>query len=285
MVEIIYRFVPELGGEQPPPTDAEQARLRLEEGNRVFAEFLAAAVRGEAATRIIPIDASGLGIGDPGQAPAAAPFALVLGCSDARVPTELVFSQACNDLFVVRVAGNVLGSECLGSIDYALHHLQKSLKLLVVLGHSGCGAVNAAVDAFLAPTDYLLLANSHALRSVVDRIFVAVQSAARALASVWGNDVARRPGYRAALTQTTTFFNAALAAYTLHGEVSAAGFDQCRVVYGIYDLLTHRVGLPGLSRRDGEVHLSPPPQDADDFRKLAADIASSECVRGLLEAS
>ena len=75
----------------------------------------------------------------------------MLGCSDARVPIELIFNEGPNDLFVVRVAGNGLGGEVFGSLSYAVEHLGGSLKLVVVLGHSGCGAVSAAVDAVLNP--------------------------------------------------------------------------------------------------------------------------------------
>ena len=102
----------------------------------------------------------------------------MLGCSDARVPIELIFDQSPNDLFVVRVAGNVLGVECLGSIDYAVANLGKSLKLVVVLGHTTCGAVSAAVDSYLAPKNYAEIAFTHALRSLVDRIQTAVRGAA-----------------------------------------------------------------------------------------------------------
>ena len=96
---------------------------------------------------VIPSDPLALGL--PlwsGAPPVQTPFALVLGCSDARAPIERIFDQSLNDLFVIRVAGNVLGVECLGSIDYAVNQLGASLKLLVVLGHSTCGAVTAAVE-------------------------------------------------------------------------------------------------------------------------------------------
>jgi carbonic anhydrase len=71
------------------------------------------------------------------------PFATVLGCSDSRVPPEVVFDQGLGDVFVVRVAGNVVGAEILGSLGYALEHL--ATPLFVVLGHEGCGAVQAAL--------------------------------------------------------------------------------------------------------------------------------------------
>ena len=72
------------------------------------------------------------------------PFAVVLGCSDSRVPVELIFDQGLGDLFVVRVAGNIAGPSQLGSIEYAAAQL--GTRLVVVLGHTGCGAVGATLD-------------------------------------------------------------------------------------------------------------------------------------------
>lgn len=71
------------------------------------------------------------------------PFATVLGCSDSRVPPELLFDQGFGDLFVIRVAGNIVDPDVIGSIQYAVEHLDN--KLLVVLGHQNCGAVTAAL--------------------------------------------------------------------------------------------------------------------------------------------
>jgi carbonic anhydrase len=73
------------------------------------------------------------------------PFATVLGCSDSRVPVELIFDQGIGDLFVIRLAGNVITDDVLGSIEYARIHLNS--QLLVILGHEGCGAVTAALEA------------------------------------------------------------------------------------------------------------------------------------------
>ncbi|HTY86089.1 MAG TPA: carbonic anhydrase [Candidatus Acidoferrum sp.] len=72
------------------------------------------------------------------------PFATLLGCSDSRVPPEMIFDQGLGDLFIVRVAGNVVSAEILGSLGYALVHLRTPL--FVVLGHEGCGAVQAALQ-------------------------------------------------------------------------------------------------------------------------------------------
>lgn len=72
------------------------------------------------------------------------PFAVIVSCSDSRVPPEIIFDQAVGDIFVVRTAGNVVDDVALGSIEYGAEHL--GAKLIVVLGHSKCGAVKATVD-------------------------------------------------------------------------------------------------------------------------------------------
>jgi carbonic anhydrase len=76
------------------------------------------------------------------------PFAIVVSCSDSRVPPEVVFDQGLGDLFVLRVAGNVINDESLGSIEYAVDHL--AVRLIVVLGHQRCGAVKAAKETIAA---------------------------------------------------------------------------------------------------------------------------------------
>jgi len=94
----------------------------------------------------------------------AAPIAIILGCSDSRVPVETVFDQSVGDLFVVRVAGNIVGPSQIGSIEFAVEQFATSL--IVVLGHSMCGAVMAAIE------DLGGLAESRALNSqkIVDAI-------------------------------------------------------------------------------------------------------------------
>lgn len=72
------------------------------------------------------------------------PFAVIVGCSDSRIPPEIVFDQGVGDLFVIRVAGNIVDDVALGSIEYAVDHL--GTKLVVVLGHGKCGAVTAATQ-------------------------------------------------------------------------------------------------------------------------------------------
>jgi carbonic anhydrase len=287
MIDIIYRFAPDYRLQRPTPKTPTEARLRLEEGNRLFAELIEAEERGQAhEPRVIPFDLRDLGISEvEGVAPGQSPFAAVLGCSDARAPTELIFSQGCNDLFVVRVAGNVLGNECLGSLDYAVQHLRASLKLLVVMGHSHCGALAAAVDSFIDPTKYLAMAANHALRTLVDRLMVPVRASAQGLEAVWGNDVSKRPGFRAALIETSVFQNAALAAYTLDKEAHEHGGTGFEVVFGVYDLVHRRVGLPSSqsSSPDGwDWGLATPPASMPDFIRLSKQVAASNLVRSLL---
>jgi len=77
------------------------------------------------------------------------PFAVVISCSDSRVPPEIIFDQGIGDLFVIRLAGNIVDDAALGSIEYAVEHL--GVKYVMVLGHENCGAVKATVDGGEAP--------------------------------------------------------------------------------------------------------------------------------------
>lgn len=97
------------------------------------------------------------------------PFAIVLGCSDSRVPAEIVFDQGLGDLFVIRVAGNVVAPSQVGSVEFAAESF--GTRLVVVLGHSGCGAVTATLEALARPAE----SRSRNIRSIVDRIRPAVE--------------------------------------------------------------------------------------------------------------
>ncbi len=97
------------------------------------------------------------------------PLAIILGCSDARVPAELIFDQGLGDLFVIRVAGNIVAPSLVGSVEFAAS--QFGTRLVVVLGHSRCGAVTATLDELQRPTEN----QSRNLRSIVDRIRPSVE--------------------------------------------------------------------------------------------------------------
>jgi carbonic anhydrase len=92
------------------------------------------------------------------------PFAIILGCSDSRVPAEMVFDQGLGDLFVIRVAGNIVASSQVGSVEFAAARF--GTRLVVVLGHSQCGAILATLEELQQPTTN----QSRNLRSIVDRV-------------------------------------------------------------------------------------------------------------------
>lgn len=140
---------------------AIEALERLRQGNSRFAS----------GTR--SIDA----LSDPTRRNALAagqePFAIVLGCSDSRVPAEFVFDQGLGDLFVIRVAGNIVAPSQVGSVEFAAARF--GTRLVVVLGHSNCGAITATLEDLSRPSGD----QSRNLRSIVDRIRPSVESLMR----------------------------------------------------------------------------------------------------------
>jgi carbonic anhydrase len=281
-MDLIYHFDPFQPIASKSVPDAEAALGTLREGNERFAQIVARMQErtlGGAAGEplVIPVCPVSLGLPiAPGVAPNQAPFGLVLGCSDARVPTEAIFDQSFNDLFVVRIAGNVLGTECVGSIDYAVRQLGQSLKVAVVLGHTGCGAVSAAAAGYETPEDYIDIASTHALRSLVDRIQIAVRGAAKALRQAAGKSVAELPGYQNALVEAAVYLNAALTAFDLKREIEGLKNSDLEVVYGVCDLGDLRVrALPGLTGKAASPapSFAHAPASADDFVALAARLA------------
>jgi carbonic anhydrase len=133
---------------------AREALERLREGNR---RFVAGVRGGDIQSRHIDLAA--------GQEP----FAIILGCSDSRVPAEIVFDQGLGDLFVIRVAGNIVASSQIGSVEFAAERF--ATPLVVVMGHSRCGAVLATLEELRQPREK----QSRNLRSIVDRIRPAVE--------------------------------------------------------------------------------------------------------------
>jgi carbonic anhydrase len=136
---------------------AREALVRLREGNRAFVASIhePAATLGQ--TRRLPLPH------------AQEPFAIVLGCSDSRVPAELVFEQGFGDLFVIRVAGNIVAPSQVGSVEFAAARF--GTRLVVVLGHTQCGAIAATLDELRQPASH----QSPNLRSIVDRIRPSVE--------------------------------------------------------------------------------------------------------------
>jgi carbonic anhydrase len=137
---------------------AREALERLRTGNRRFASDIRS---GDALTNQRRRDELAAG---------QAPFAIVLGCSDSRVPAEIVFDQGLGDLFVIRVAGNIVASSQVGSVEFAAGRF--GTPLVVVLGHSQCGAVLATLEELQQPTGR----QSGNLRSIVDRVRPSVEA-------------------------------------------------------------------------------------------------------------
>jgi carbonic anhydrase len=138
--------------------DAHTALVRLREGNRRFVAGTPAQNTASNAARRFEL------VG--GQEPVA----IILGCSDSRVPAELVFDQGFGDLFVIRVAGNIVAPSQVGSVEFAAARF--GTRLVVVLGHSQCGAVVATLEELQGhPT-----AESQNLRSIVDRVRPSVET-------------------------------------------------------------------------------------------------------------
>lgn len=140
---------------------AIQALDRLREGNRRFV----AGARSDDATAN-PARRNALASGQE-------PFAIVLGCSDSRVPAEIIFDQGLGDLFVIRVAGNIVAPSQVGSVEFAASRF--GTRLVVVLGHSNCGAITATLEELARPS----ADQSRNLRSIVDRVRPSVESLMR----------------------------------------------------------------------------------------------------------
>lgn len=147
---------------------ARQAFDRLREGNRRFASNAPAAAALDGDARRAEL------------AKSQEPFAIILGCSDSRVPAEIVFDQGLGDLFVIRVAGNIVAPSLVGSVEFAASRF--GTRLVVVLGHSQCGAILATLEELRRPTQN----QSRNLQDIVDRVRPSVES-------LLATDVARDP--------------------------------------------------------------------------------------------
>lgn len=157
-------------------------------------------------------------------APGQSPFCVVLGCADSRVPVELVFDQDIGDLFVVRVAGNVASEEAVASVEYAASELGSGV--VVVLGHTGCGAVKLACETADSPDSL----PTDSVRQLVRRLIPAVRATA-------GGDPASR-------VDRTVARNVGLVVEELRRSPVLGKFEQdggLSFVEAVYDLKTGAV--------------------------------------------
>jgi carbonic anhydrase len=136
---------------------ARAALQRLREGNRRFVDDTRASESLVSPRRRVELAA--------GQEP----FAVILGCSDSRVPVEIVFDQGLGDLFVIRVAGNVVAPSQIGSVEFAAERFLT--RLVVVLGHSSCGVIQATLEQLQGPTER----RSRNVHSIVNRVRPSVE--------------------------------------------------------------------------------------------------------------
>lgn len=158
------------------------------------------------------------------------PFAIILSCSDSRVPPEIVFDQGLGDLFVVRVAGNVADSIALGSIEYAAEHLH--VPLLFVMGHEKCGAVAATVQGGEVPGN---------IASIVSKIAPAVEKA-RASGKTGDALMGAAVDENVSTVLSDVVKRSAILAHLIHeGKLTIAG--------GKYNLASGRVDLMGASKK------------------------------------
>ena len=298
-VDLVHRYNldnPEPRGSEPAPT-AEMALRRLREGNTQFATFMKNCRMSIARQPVvIPCQKTevGLGVHDEYGRPKQSPFALVLGCSDAREPAENLFGQGFDDLFTVRVAGNVLGDECVGSVIYALDKFAPasnsaasgSLKLIMVIGHRNCGAVHAAVEAHEADPSSLLErvgSTPYPLAAIVARIAPVVTVSAWAIDGSYGPGASRDKKHMEVLTEIAVYLNAAMGAYEL-AKVVKARFPRdssppVAVRFGVFDLSNDFVqgGPPPYPSTSSPPKYSfgEPPDSPGWFPRAAEKIAKS----------
>jgi len=186
-----------------PSVSTEAALANLKEGNARFATHEVSQGKPNAAKRAE-------------TAQTQRPFAIVVACADSRTSPELIFDHNIGDLFVVRTAGNLVDDYGLGSIEYAVNHL--GARLIVVVGHDGCGAVKAALTSDTAP--------GHIESLVRD-----IQPAVRAVKGKEGDPL------HLAITENARLMADKIRSQADFGELA----KDVRIVYGVYDLTTGKV--------------------------------------------
>ena len=252
------------------PTTSDQALECLNHGNQLFADWVAK----ESGKPDFELRT---GLVDPANVAKQSPFGVVIGCSDARFPLRAALGQRANNLFEIRVAGNVLAEECLGSVDYALLNLP-SIKTLVVLGHTHCGAVTAAVDAYLKPASVNSSGLSVGLRAIVQRLLGSVAHSSKVLEEVLKRKNESQNSTREQLIEAAIYVHAATSALDLLEQVKQTGRSDVSVLHGVFDLKDYRIRSTRLDADGTDAlspGLSPAPQDVDALEQLGFATAAA----------
>lgn len=289
-IDLTYRYRPDDPKPFYAPKDWQSASVLLQGGNSLVVRFFNACRRGHfndgssppvielssTEARIEPLGGDGL--------PIQMPFAVMLGCSDARVPTELLFGQGFNDIFNIRVAGNILTEEGVGSLIYALrsftpdpsHPGARSLRLAGVLGHRGCGAVKATVKTFQSgPVAAKVFGDP--IGSIVLKIAApALAMAAELFDADRGAGASSDPRNLDVLVELVVYLNAAWNAHLMQDWVRREGpevADRVGVVYGVFDPTTWYVHhLPETPDEPVIESFASPPRDLDGLRELGREV-------------
>jgi carbonic anhydrase len=243
-VRFVFEYDPASPDFSSQPASPAEAFEHLEKGNRAFGKWIKAC-RNKEADRTLVVPTIGLGrLVQQEGVPVQSPFAVIVGCSDARMPLEMIFGQGPNELFVIRVAGNVLAVEGVGSVAYALRSFPQ-VKLVVVMGHTDCGAVTAATRAYLDPEGWWDAPAP--VRMILGRISHAVMEAANEIEQELGTGASRAPENSQKLLDRAIWINARRGAEDLRKQLHSIelGEDGQHVgfAYGVLDLGNEGVNL------------------------------------------
>jgi hypothetical protein len=299
------------GESRAEPRTAREAVAELFRKNRAYARFMAECRRppngrgwgpvpgtGETASIRIRLAPGEVGLDRNPKTgfPKQKPFAAFLGCVDARAPVEVVFAQGFDDLYIFRIAGNSLGPDCAASLHYALHKLaalhgtppeqleDRTLRLVVALGHGDCGAVTAAVDTLLGRVDLSQNANGFlvedSVRGLLARIHQpALVLAARALpVGSFGSGRNHEELHRRALIELTVHLNAAWSGHAMNEIVRqyrwASNDKAVGVRYGVFDPRDCyvRAGWEGYHITDDGESTNVPRKPEDALKRPPADL-------------
>lgn len=254
------------------PSNSQETLHRLKTGNK--REWRVPGQVDPTGTPNYPLDEFGL--------PVQMPIAVMIGCSDARVPPEILFDLGLNDLFIIRAAGNVMGPEAAGSLLYAVQNFAppndlvgRSLRAVVVVGHRGCGAVKAAVQTYQKGIA-LATATGGPIDSVLARIAGPLEVGVRAFDRVHGIGAAYGAENLPVLLDLVIHLNSAqvarLSAEWIERELPAAA-PHVAVVYGVLDPFhRHLHGRPSTAEQPEPETFAVPPRSDGELEALAEEL-------------